>query len=64
MNGIEIDVVAGFASRAHIPPALGEAVLRLAAFWFEHRLDEAAVNLAPMPTHIEGLIAPYREVRL
>jgi uncharacterized phiE125 gp8 family phage protein len=61
-EGIEIDVTLGFAPSASACPApLKQAVMMLAAFWFENRVIEGDAFL---PSHVAGLIAPYREVRL
>lgn len=62
VGGIAIDVEAGYGlAAADVPAPLREAVLRLAARWFEHRLDADAA--ASPPPLVEALIAPYR-VRL
>jgi uncharacterized phiE125 gp8 family phage protein len=61
-SGIAIDLEAGHGpAAADVPAPLREAVLRLAARWFEHRLDPDAA--ASPPPIVEALIAPYR-VRL
>jgi len=59
-NGIEIDVVAGYGDAALVPAPLKQAILRLAALWFEHRHDSDIANLAPTPPVVDALIAPYR----
>jgi uncharacterized phiE125 gp8 family phage protein len=57
--GVAIDVEAGYGpAAADVPAPLREAVLRLAARWFEHRLDADAA--ASPPPVVEALIAPYR----
>lgn len=59
-NGIEIDVEAGYGEPADVPAPLRQAILRLAALWFEHRHDGDIAALAPTPPTVEALIAPYR----
>ncbi len=65
-NGIEIDFDCGYgAAGAAVPRPLVQAVLMVAAHWYEHR--EAATLgavAAPVTRGVEALIAPYRTVRL
>lgn len=64
-GGIEIDVVAGFgATRDMVPAPLRQAVLRLAARWFEHRGDVVSHDADKLPAEIAALVAPYRRARL
>lgn len=64
-GGIEIDVVAGFGpNAAAVPAPLRQAVLRLAARWFEERGDVASRDAASLPRPIAALVAPYRRVKL
>ncbi|MDX3805476.1 head-tail connector protein [Bosea thiooxidans] len=64
-GAIEIDVVAGYGATANAVPApLRQAVLRLAARWFEQRGDVASRDAQALPAEIAALIAPYRRVRL
>jgi uncharacterized phiE125 gp8 family phage protein len=61
--GIEIAVTAGYGeAAAAVPAPLREAVLRLVAFWFERRGDEA--EHAGLPPGFGALVRPYRELRL
>lgn len=62
-NGIEIDVEAGFGAAADVPAPLRQAILRLAALWFEHRHDGDIASLAPTPPTVDALLAPYRVLR-
>lgn len=59
-NGIEIDVLAGYGDPPDVPAPIREAIIRLAALWFEHRLDDSLAGLAPMPPVVQALIEPYR----
>ena len=66
VNGIEIDVTAGYgASSVDVPAALRQAVLMLVAHWYEHRGavgHDLAVLVAPLG--FEALVAPYRMLSL
>lgn len=59
-NGIEIDVVVGYGNAPAVPAPLRQAILRLAALWFEYRHDGDIASLAPTPPAVEALVAPYR----
>ncbi|HZP20087.1 MAG TPA: head-tail connector protein [Bauldia sp.] len=66
VNGIEIDVTAGYGpSSVDVPAALRQAVMMLVAHWYEHR---GAVGhdlaLAAAPLGFEALVAPYRVLSL
>ena len=62
---IEIDVVAGFGPAASdVPALLRQAVLQLAARWFEQRGDVAGRDAAALPAEIMALVAPFRRARL
>lgn len=64
-GAIEIDVVAGFGATASAVPALlRQAVLRLAARWFERRGDVVGRDAQALPPEIMALIAPFRRARL
>jgi uncharacterized phiE125 gp8 family phage protein len=64
-RGLEIDVLAGFGAAAtDVPAPLRQAVLRLAARWFENRGDVVARDASALPAEIAALIAPYRRARL
>ena len=64
-GAIEIDVVAGFgATAAAVPALLRQAVLRLAARWFERRGDVVGRDAEALPPEIMALIAPFRRARL
>jgi uncharacterized phiE125 gp8 family phage protein len=60
-NGIEIVFQAGFgAAAANVPETLRQAVLMLAAHYYEHRGDE---SVGP-PLTFEAAVQPYRRARL
>lgn len=61
-NGIEIDMACGYGATSDVPTPLREAVLRLAALWFENRVETGRFNLHNSSTAIEALMAPYRVV--
>lgn len=64
-GAIEIDLVAGFGPTAQAVPALlRQAVLRLAARWYEHRGDVVGRDAEALPSEIMALIAPFRRARL
>jgi uncharacterized phiE125 gp8 family phage protein len=65
VNGLEIDLVAGYGPPAAVPAPLKHAVLMLVAYWYEQR--EAAVAGAvagPVANGVVALCAPYRLARL
>jgi uncharacterized phiE125 gp8 family phage protein len=66
VNGIEIDVTAGYGpSSVDVPAALRQAVLMLVTHWYEHRGavgHDLAVLVAPLG--FEALVAPYRILSL
>ena len=66
LNGIEIDVVAGFGpSGLSVPQPLRLAITMLVARWYENR-EGAALGVVPstVADAFEALIAPYRVLRL
>jgi len=64
-GAIEIDIVVGFgATAAAVPAPLRQAVLRLAARWFEERGDVASRDAQALPRAIASLVAPFRRGRL
>ncbi len=64
-GAIEIDVVAGFGAAAEdVPAPLRQAVLRLAARWFERRGDLVEGQGGALPGEIAALVAPHRRPRL
>lgn len=66
INGIEVDLRAGFGTAgAEVPDLLKRAVILLAAHWFEFRADLGPeLRAASVPRGFERLIAPYRLRRL
>ena len=57
--------MAGFgATAAAVPALLRQAVLRLAARWFEHRGDVVGRDAEALPPEILALVAPFRRARL
>lgn len=62
---IEIDVFVGYGPAASdVPALLRQAVLQLAARWFEQRGDVAGRDAAALPAEIMVLVAPFRRARL
>lgn len=66
VNGIEIAFSAGFgAAGASVPEPLRQAVLRLAADWYEQRTSvEVTDTSLPLPTAVASLVSPYRARRI
>lgn len=65
MSGIEIDVLAGYGAAAGaVPEPFRQAILMMAARWFEQRGDAAQRGDARLPTDVLALIAPFRRVRI
>lgn len=66
INGIEIDVTAGYgAASTDVPAPLRHAITMLVAHWYENRGavgDDRLGDLAPLG--FEALIAPFRIVSL
>lgn len=63
--GIAVDFAAGYGDAAAVPAPLKQAVLMLAAHWFEHREPVSlGENAAQIPLTVTALIAPYRRMRL
>lgn len=66
LNGIEIDLVAGFgASGLAVPQPLRLAIMTLVARWFENR-EGAGFGIVPsvVADAFEALVAPFRVMRL
>ena len=66
VNGIEIDLTAGFGIGAtSVPAPLKHAILLLVAHWYEHR-DPVVIGAseARIPDAVTDLIAPFRKIRL
>ncbi|MBP0574088.1 hypothetical protein J8J27_25650, partial [Mycobacterium tuberculosis] len=66
LNGIEIDVTAGFGpSGIDVPQPLRLAAMMLATRWFENR-DGGFIDAVPpdVADTFQALVAPYRVVRL
>jgi uncharacterized phiE125 gp8 family phage protein len=66
VNGIEIDVTAGYGSSGlAVPQPLRQAIMLLVARWYENR-DGIAVGSVPgaIADAYEALVAPFRRLRL
>ncbi len=65
VGGIAIDFTAGYGGAAAVPAPLKQAILLLAAHWFENREPVALGERAEvLPLSVAALIAPYRRVHL
>lgn len=65
MNGIEVDITAGYGdSGLDVPAVLKHAILMLAAHWYAHRSTGFDFTSAGEPDGLLDLIEPFREVRL
>jgi len=64
LGGIEIDYTVGFgANPGDVPEPLRQAIRLLASHWFERReLVEVGRSVSPLPSTVEDLISPYRQV--
>jgi len=66
-GGIELDVTVGYGDAAtDVPEALRQAVRLLVAHWYENRgvVATDTTRVAPLPSTITALLAPYRMLRL
>ena len=66
VNGIEIDVTAGYGpSSVDVPAPLRQAIMMLVAHWYEHRgaVGHDMAGAIP-PLGFDALIAPYRILSL
>lgn len=57
--GYRIEVTFGGEDQDPVPPALREAVMQLAAWWFENR--EAVSDSRTLPFGVEDIVNEYRE---
>ncbi|MBL4757371.1 MAG: phage head-tail connector protein [Rhizobiales bacterium] len=66
LNGIEIDITAGYGLAAtDVPEPLRHSILMLAAHWFENREPLMGTSgQLPVPAAVSALIAPYQTARL
>jgi len=65
VNGIEVLFTAGFGPAADdVPQPLRQAVLLLAAHWYETREPVSPDGAGVIPLTVEALVAPYRRARL
>ncbi|MGV8996393.1 MAG: head-tail connector protein [Parvibaculaceae bacterium] len=65
IGGIYIDVTAGYGEAADVPAPLRQAIVMLAAHWFEHREPVSIGDGADeLPLTVSALIAPYRRLHL
>jgi uncharacterized phiE125 gp8 family phage protein len=64
LAGIAIDFTAGHAAAAEVPAPLKQAILLLAAHWFENREPVPLGAKAELPAMVAALIAPYRRLHL
>lgn len=62
LAGIAVDFTAGYGAAAAVPAPLKQAVLLLAAHWFENR--EPLGNGAELPLTVSALVARYRRLHL
>jgi uncharacterized phiE125 gp8 family phage protein len=66
VNGIEIDLIAGYGDEASdVPATIRQALLLLVAHWHEHRhpIDVGAADTA-VPAAVSELLMPFRVARL
>jgi uncharacterized phiE125 gp8 family phage protein len=66
IQGIEIELTAGFGDGAEdVPAPIRQAILLLIAHWYENR-EPVAIDAKPanVPAMVSELLQPYRTVRL
>lgn len=65
LNGIELDLRAGYGALASdVPMPLRQAIRLLTAHWFDNRGDGPPIGEPPLPAGFAALLAPYRRARL
>lgn len=66
VNGLEVDLVAGYGDLAtDVPAPIRQGLLMLVAHWYEHRDPvEIGSPRTAIPPAVSNLIKPYRLVRL
>ncbi|MFQ5563872.1 MAG: head-tail connector protein [Parvularculaceae bacterium] len=64
LDGVRIDFTAGFPDAASVPDDLKQAVMFLAAHFYENREKAQSERIHSIPDAVDALIAPYRRVRL
>ena len=62
LAGIEVEFTAGYGAPAAVPQPLKQAILLLAAHWFESRAPIG--EGVELPLTVSALAAPYRRIRL
>ena len=62
LGGVSIDFTAGYAGGP--PEPLNQAVMLLAAHFYENREAAGEARIHTVPQAVDALIAPYRQVRL
>lgn len=63
-NAIEIVYVAGYTSKANVPPPLARAVKQLAAYLYSHRGDECDPKQAFVDSGAASILGSYRPARV
>ncbi|WP_211246025.1 head-tail connector protein [Cereibacter changlensis] len=61
MLGYKIEATFGGEGQEPIPPALEQAVLQLAAWWYEQRETAVVGSAAPVPFGVSEIVNEYRE---
>lgn len=64
LGGVRIDFAAGYADENAVPDDLKQAVLTLAAHFYERREAASETRIYDVPQTVDALVAPYRQVRL
>ncbi|PQA87239.1 head-tail connector protein [Hyphococcus luteus] len=64
VGGVHVDFTAGYEDAGAVPAPLKQAVLTLAAFFFETREAAGETRIYAVPRSVDALIAPYKEARL
>lgn len=59
-EAVKVRFVAGYAKPGDIPKPLTLGIKALVAHWYENREAVSPSALAPVPMHVESLLAPFR----
>ena len=65
VNGIEVDITAGYGAPDDVPEPIRAAILQLVAHWYDSRAPVAFGGADQnLPPGIDPLLAPYRSLAL
>ena len=64
IGDVSIEFTVGYANVDDVPAPLKQAVMMLAAHFYENRESAGEARVYTVPRSVDALIAPYREFRL